>query len=228
MKFRDKAEFILQQNPDILIVQECEAFEKINFSRFPTLPTSMHWTQYGNGHKGLAIFSFGKFSFTVHENYRSDFSVIVPVKVTDGNTSFSLFGVWTVNTGKPGGHYIHQIWNAVEFYQSEIGSEKTLLIGDFNSNVVFDKKNSAVSHQNLVRNLSEKGLKSVYHTAHNQVQGEEAEPTFYLYRHADKAFHIDHCFASEDFLNRLSTFEIGKYEDWKAYSDHSPLMLTFN
>ena len=116
----------------------------------------------------------------------------------------------------------------LDFYTSHIRPEGTILIGDFNSNVIFDKKNSSITHRNLVDKLSEKGLKSVYHTKQNQNQGEELEATFYLYRHADKAFHIDYCFASEDFINKLFNIEIGKYDDWKTHSDHTPLILTFS
>ena len=228
MKFRDKAQIILEHNPDILVIQECEAFERIDFNKFSKLPTSMHWTQYESGNKGLGIFSFGNFSFKVQENYSSEFSVIVPVRVSDGTEDINLYGVWTVNTRKPGGSYIDQIWNAVEFYDPHIRSEKTMLIGDFNSNVIFDKKNRQATHQNLVTRLAEKGIKSVYHSKFNQTQGLEQEPTFYLYRHQDKPFHIDHCFASEDLLNRIDSLKIGKYEDWKAYSDHTPMILTLN
>jgi len=48
-----------------------------------------------------------------------------------------------------------------------------------------------------------------------------------MYRHKDKGYHIDYCFASEDFAERLKSVEIGKYGFWKKYSDHVPVIVTF-
>ena len=228
MAFRNKAQFILKLKPDILIVQECECFERLDFSLFPDQPTSKIWCQYKEGKKGLAIFSFGKYSVKTHESFIPDYSVILPVSVSDGIYKFNLFGVWTVNSGKPGGNYVDQIWNAIEYYDSLIRPSGTILIGDFNSNVIFDRKNRRATHSNLVTKLGERNIRSAYHSILKQTQGSEEDATFYLYRHQDKPFHIDHCFVSEDLLDRLQSLEIGKYEDWKTHSDHTPMILTFN
>ena len=60
------------------------------------------------------------------------------------------------------------------------------------------------------------------------MQGEEAHPTFYLYKQKDKPYHIDYCFASKDLAERLYDLEIGSYEQWIKYSDHVPMIFTFS
>lgn len=227
MAFRNKTEPILKQKPDLLIVQECESLDKFDFDSFPVKPTSMHWCGYKEGKKGVAIFSFGKYSFRVHDLYSEAFSVVVPIIVSNGTEEYNVIAVWTVDTREKDGHYIDQIWKAIDHYDTHITASRTILIGDFNSNVIFDKKTRESSHGNMVTKLAKKGIVSAYHEKHKQVQGTERDPTFYLYRHQDKPFHLDHCFISADLLSRLQKVEIGKFEDWHKLSDHAPMTVSF-
>ncbi len=43
----------------------------------------------------------------------------------------------------------------------------------------------------------------------------------------NKPYHIDYCFASAELYHQVSALEIGKYEQWINYSDHTPLMVNF-
>jgi endonuclease/exonuclease/phosphatase family metal-dependent hydrolase len=103
-----------------------------------------------------------------------------------------------------------------------------MLIGDFNSNTIWDRKYREGNHSNVVKHLEKKGIVSCYHLHHRQVQGKEQHPTLYLYRHPDKPYHLDYCFASKDMAEKIQSVEIGTYDDWKPYSDHVPVMVTFN
>ena len=80
----------------------------------------------------------------------------------------------------------------------------------------------------MVDHLYKKRITSCYHLHYNQIQGGEAHPTYYLYRHKDKPYHLDYCFASSDLMNKIKSVEIGDYDIWKQYSDHVPVMVTFN
>ena len=80
----------------------------------------------------------------------------------------------------------------------------------------------------MVKKLEEKSIFSCYHLHHKQVQGKEQHPTFYLYKHKDKPYHLDYCFASTDMIDKIQTVEIGDYDFWKQYSDHVPVMVTFD
>jgi exodeoxyribonuclease-3 len=80
----------------------------------------------------------------------------------------------------------------------------------------------------VVEKLKLLNITSAYHHRLGMQQGLEVHPTFYLYRHQDKPYHIDYCFASEQLMNKISALEVGSYEKWKMYSDHSPLMVSFD
>jgi exonuclease III len=71
-------------------------------------------------------------------------------------------------------------------------------------------------------------IKSIYHNHFTENQGEEKHPTFFLQKKMFKPYHIDYCFASQDILNQVKKVEIGKYEDWTMYSDHSPLIISLD
>ncbi len=105
---------------------------------------------------------------------------------------------------------------------------KTILIGDFNSNTIWDNLPRKVNHSTVVTLLENNKIYSAYHKFFNQEQGQEAHKTLFMYRHQDKPYHIDYCFVSTDFAEKISDVKIGAYEDWTEYSDHSPLIVTFN
>jgi endonuclease/exonuclease/phosphatase family metal-dependent hydrolase len=80
----------------------------------------------------------------------------------------------------------------------------------------------------VVNKLEAKKIYSTYHKFFNQIQGKEEHPTLYLYRHENKPYHLDYCFASNDFIEVLDHVEVGTYHDWTMHSDHKPLIITFN
>ncbi len=103
-----------------------------------------------------------------------------------------------------------------------------MLIGDFNSNTIWDKPRREGNHSAMVQHLERKDIYSVYHKHFNQTQGQEQHPTLYMYRHKDKPYHLDYCFASLDMIKNLKSVEVGEYEFWKDYSDYVPVMVTFD
>jgi exodeoxyribonuclease III len=76
--------------------------------------------------------------------------------------------------------------------------------------------------------LKQKGIYSAYHQFYNQKQGAEEHPTLFMYRHRDKPYHIDYCFASTHFIEKLQSVEIGNYEQWIKLSDHMPVIVSFD
>ena len=227
MAFRKKADFILTYNPDILIVPECENPDKLLFSINTPKPTDVLW--FGkNNNKGLAIFSYSNFRLTLLENHNQDLQMIIPVAVTDGQFDFNLFAIWANNPTDGDGQYIEQVWKAVQHYSALLNDTKTILVGDFNSNTIWDRKHKQSNHSNVVKLLEDRGIFSTYHIYHKQTQGAEQHPTLYMYRHRDKPYHIDYCFASKDLLNKLSSVEIGDFDTWIKHSDHVPVIVTFD
>jgi exonuclease III len=226
MAFRKKAASILAYQPDILIVPECENPEKLKFESKVQLPTDVLW--YGNNpDKGLGVFSYSNYKFELLDCYNPDFKNILPIAVTGGDIDFTLFAIWANNTDDKEGHYITQVWKALHYYEPLLSESKTILIGDFNSNTIWDKPRRAGNHSTVVEKLEAKKIFSTYHKFYHQIQGKEEHATLFMYRHQDKPYHIDYCFASIDFIEKLESVEIGTYEDWTKHSDHKPLIVKF-
>ena len=227
MAFRKKADFILTHKPDILIVPECEHPDKLIFNIDTPKPNDTLW--FGvNQNKGLGIFSYSDFRFKLLETHDPELKMIIPIAVTGGLYSFTLFAIWANNPNDPDGQYVEQVWKAIHHYSKQLKKKKTMLVGDFNSNTIWDRKYRAGNHSNVVKYLAEKGILSSYHLHFKQTQGKEEHPTLYLYRHKDKPYHIDYCFVSEDMAERIQSVEIGDFDFWVKHSDHVPVIVTFN
>ena len=134
------------------------------------------------------------------------------VKVND---CFDLVAVWAC---KPyiEEYYIYQYINIANF------NMQTIIIGDFNSNAIWDGKHDTRTHSAVVQKLNEIGLVSAYHYISGETQGFETLPTFYLYRHPDKGYHIDHCFAAAP---NIKDYRVLYSMEWLEQSDHMPILL---
>jgi exodeoxyribonuclease III len=226
MAFRKKANVILAYQPDILLVQECEHPDNIDFTLHKKVPKAVLW--FGNNqHKGMGIFAYSDVTLKLHKLYNEAIKWVVPIVVKHGQQRYTLFAVWAHNPQDPDGQYVTQVWKALKHYQKLIKKTNTILMGDFNSNTIWDKPKREGNHSTVVAHLQQKNIHSAYHHHVSQIQGAESHPTFYLYRHQNKPYHIDYCFASGDFIKNLSSVEIGSFRSWKKHSDHVPLMVRF-
>lgn len=226
MAFRKKAEFILTEHPDILVVPECENQEKLSFGLYIKQPTDILW--YGdNPHKGIGIFSYSDFKIELLDIHNPDFKYVLPLSVYNSKINLIIFAIWSQ---KPENHdnYTEQVWKAVHFYSNLLDGENIILIGDFNSNTIWDKPRRVSNHSNLVDFLKNKNIISTYHHFHNQTQGKEKDKTLFMQRKIDRPYHIDYCFASSNLIDKLKNVEVGTYEKWTKYSDHKPLAVTFD
>lgn len=227
MAFRKKAGIILKHQPDILIVPECEHPCKLIFTDKTPKPTDSLW--FGqNPNKGLGIFSYSDFRFKVLDVHNDNFKMVIPIAVSNEQFDFTLFAIWANNPKDPEGAYITQVWKAINHYDTLITNRQTILVGDFNSNTIWDKPRREGNHSTVVKRLEAKDIYSVYHKHFNQKQGSERHPTLYMYRQKDKPYHIDYCFASKDIADHLKSVEVGKYSFWCKYSDHVPVIVTFD
>jgi exonuclease III len=226
MAFRRKAGIILKHKPDILIVPECEHPDKLKFDAGIPEPQDILW--FGNNpNKGLGIFSYSEFRFKLRKTHNPQLQTIIPVSVTGGQIDFTLYAIWAWHPTDPDGPYIEQIWKALLHYEKHLNNQPVILAGDFNSNTIWDKKYREGNHSHVVKKLEEKKIYSTYHLHHKQEQGKEKHPTLYMYRHKDKPYHIDYCFASAGLAGKLESVEVGKHRFWTRYSDHVPVMVTF-
>jgi len=227
MAFRKKAEAILAFEPDILVLPECECIEKLVFKSGVKQPSSILW--FGtNQHKGLAVIAYNGIQLTLIQKHKTSIKTIAPIAVTGGGFDFTLFAVWANNPDDPDGQYVEQVWKAIHHYKKLLKPERTVLTGDFNSNTIWDRPRRVGNHSAVVKFLGKRNIYSTYHLHHKQEQGKELHPTFYLYRHLDKPYHLDYCFVSGDISGRVEAVEVGDHAAWSGYSDHMPVMVTFN
>ena len=141
--------------------------------------------------------------------------------------TFTLFAIWAMsNKENYEARYIGQVWLAINYYEEMLG-DATILIGDFNSNKIWDYKARVGDHSDVVNKLADNNIYSIYHRHFEMEQGKEKHPTFFLQRNLNKSYHIDYCFASADLIDRVQNVEVGTYQNWTAYSDHSPLIIDF-
>jgi len=224
--FRNKTEEILQLSPDVLIIQECEELEKIDCSMWTAKPSSVF--RYGRKDKGIGVFAFSDFKIEKFDWHNEKFEYVVPLNISRENLSLNVFATWTKRTFDD--CYTRQIFDAMKYYDEffpEILSKNSIIIGDFNSSSIWDKKNRDCNHSNLVEYLKFRKIESAYHKFFNEEQGKETYPTLYHQKKELQQYHIDYCFSSTSLLDKMSKIEVGKYEDFISKSDHMPLIVEF-
>ncbi len=212
-KFREKFKEIVVLDADVYVIQECENPAGSLSAEYKSFAQNYIWTGE-NKNKGLGVFA--KPSVQLSENTWNKYCLrnFLSVKI---NKQFDLVAVWA---GEPyiAEYYIYQSIN-IENY-----NDKTVIIGDFNSNAIWDKNHGERTHSAVVEQLEALGLCSAYHYQTKELQGEESIPTFYLYRHQDKGYHIDHCFTSP---KNIQSYAVLDSSVWLDKSDHIPVCLEY-
>lgn len=227
MAYRRKANLLVAHKPDIVVVPECEHPDKLKFDNGVPSPRDIFW--FGNNkNKGLAVISYSNYKFELNNIHEPRFRTILPLTVRNEKKQFNLFAIWANNPEDRGFQYVGQVWKAINFYSALLKNKKTILAGDFNSNTIWDKPKREGNHSTVVEFLATKGIHSTYHKFHNQTQGKERHSTWFMYRHKNKPYHLDYCFASKDLIKKLKHVEVGMHKDWCKHSDHTPLIVSFD
>jgi endonuclease/exonuclease/phosphatase family metal-dependent hydrolase len=150
---------------------------------------------------------------------------IFPVQVV-GPREFLLLAVWS--KGGQTHNYIEAVVKAVLMYRTLIEETPTVLIGDLNSNVIWDATHPPeLNHTALLALLGDLKMVSAYHSFHQEVAGQETRPTYFFHWKETRPFHIDYCFIPESWVANVRRVEVGSYEEWKNHSDHRPLLVEF-
>jgi len=210
-------------NADIFIIQECEDPERANDNIYKAWARKYLWIG-DNKNKGLGVFTNEKWALEKYILGSNALRYFIPCRI---NNYFNLIAVWAMdNKENYDARYIGQVWLAIDFYMNLL-SDAVLIIGDFNSNKIWDYKDRIGTHSDVVQKLAEHRIDSFYHKYYEESQGEETQPTFYLHKNINKPYHIDYIFGSEKFSNSIHSLTVGKPEKWLAYSDHMPMFLEF-
>lgn len=237
---RKKSSELDALNADVLIIQECE-------DPAESTPAYREWA--GNylwkglsKNKGIGIFARKNHTVTEtrwHGTYqisslntqsaaacwRSDeLEIFLPFTL---NNEYSILGVWTKGNDAKVFGYIGQFWKYLQIHKAELANPKTLVCGDFNSNAIWDKPDRWWNHSDVVTELEDIGLHSVYHSSRSEKHGSEISPTLFLQRNTGKPYHVDYAFASSDLLPHCQ-MDVGGLDKWLHISDHMPLIVEFN
>jgi endonuclease/exonuclease/phosphatase family metal-dependent hydrolase len=174
----------------------------------------------------LGIFSYTGLNFELDPSYDESINYCVPIKVS-GCFNFNLIAIWAMGHKDRQVSYIGQVFRALKAYERFIKQAETVLIGDFNSNKIWDRKSRVGNHSRVVEDLEKEGIVSTYHTFFEEDQGLETQSTFYLYRNQEKNYHIDYCFVPKLWLSTLKSVSVGPYPEWSRLSDHCPVFVEF-
>lgn len=222
--FRKKYHALEKYNADIYIIQECE---------YPAKSADHYRDWAGNylwlgdsKNKGLGVFV--KDNIKIEKlDWQNEFKGLrvkhlLPVRV-DG--SFDLLAVWTHYNKSRNFNYIGQFWKYLQVNKERF--KNIVIADDFNSNVCWDQDDRWWNHSDVVKELSEINITSLYHTFFNEEQGGEKQPTLYFRKDKLKPYHIDYIFTERKMTERLSTLKVGEFDDWIVLSDHMPMVAEF-
>jgi hypothetical protein len=214
-----KAPLLDSLEPDIAVIQECAR---------PELESEQSLWFGDNPRQGLAIRAYGAYQLRALPQLEVP-RYVIPIEVA-GPTTFLLFAVWAKGAkDNPGCRYVEGMIRAVREYRSYFSHFPSVLIGDLNSNAIWDSHHPPDSnHSALVDLLDQCGLISSYHAKTGEAHGKETQPTYYMYGHAARPYHIDYCFLPKRWATELRQMEVGSFDAWKGLSDHRPLLVDFN
>ena len=151
---------------------------------------------------------------------------VLPISVF-GPVEFNMLAVWSKSNQSH--RYVEAVVKAVDMYRGLFDQSPTVLLGDLNSNRLWDSRHPRDrNHSALVALLRSLGLVSAYHAFYGEAHGHETKPTCYFHWKEQRPHHIDYCFIPEVWAKDLRQVEIGEYEEWKEHSDHRPLLVEFN
>lgn len=220
--FRKKYHALDEYDADLLIIQECENPAESTKAYEEWAGDDYLWIG-SNKNKGLGVFSRTETKLSKFEWPNDNLELFLPFTVS----GISMIAVWTKHANSPTFQYIGQVWKYMQLNKELFVEHKPFLIGDFNSNAVWDKWDRWDrwwNHSDVVRELSDMGIQSLYHHLHNEEQGKESLSTFYMHRNLDKPYHIDYAFLPSEYIVD-SRMQVGDADKWLELSDHLPLLL---
>ena len=228
--FHRKLEAVRALAPDVAIVAECASLAVLE-SRAPGLiPSSALWIG-DKPNKGLGVFAFGDYRLVRDESYDASIQYAMPVRLeAPDRASVHVLGIWA-HYGLSGMRRatLGPTLQALAWYEPFLRARPSIVAGDFNNHVRWDRDGKAWNHANSVAAFERLGFVSAYHVFHGLAQGAEEHPTFYWRtRSADgPTYHIDYAFVPRTCVGALRSVEVGTREEWIAsgLSDHAPLTV---
>jgi endonuclease/exonuclease/phosphatase family metal-dependent hydrolase len=213
MAFRRKQSLIDLLQPDVLILQEVSRRDLESLDA-----PFCHWVG-ANESKGLGVVVYRDDPCSITSPYQAELPWFIPFSVGE----VRILASWACSISYRR-QYVRLMHEAVDHYRAYLTSPTSMVIGDFNSNQIFDRKYRADNHSGLVDKLGTMGMISLYHRSTGEAHGNETVPTYYQYRRLTMPYHFDFAFATEG-LATCSSLAIGTAGRWLPMSDHMPLII---
>jgi hypothetical protein len=214
--------------PDVAVLSECADLETLRAKAPGFEPSDACWVGH-NRNKGLAVFAFGDYRLRRYGRGDPSITHAIPVRVRSVAT-FNLLAVWA-HHGKTFYDFgmAGPTQRAVRRYKRFLSEGPSIVVGDLNNHVRWDRPRKVNNHANLVGQLEALGLVSAYHQFHAVPQGGELHPTLY-WRDRTRdgpTYHIDYGFVPRASSHLLRSVTIGTFDEWIAsgFSDHVPLTI---
>jgi endonuclease/exonuclease/phosphatase family metal-dependent hydrolase len=218
-KFRSKLSEVDALGWDILVVQECENPHDSKDIEYKDWAQNYFWVG-GLEYKGLGLFMPVNLEAKLIGQNPMPNKYFITVQLSNG---IQLLAVWTQAGSQSSAGYIYQLWEYLKSNEAIFDWDNLIVVGDWNSNAIWDTKRRLGNHTDVCNLLSSKGLVSCYHAQDNIAHGEEVDPTFFMHRNPEKPYHIDYLFAPNRFVPDTERMEIGNKEQWLQLSDHLPI-----
>ena len=224
MAFRKKYEYVTAIGTDLLVIQECEHKQILEKALDLEAYNDIIWIG-NNKNKGLGVISFNDYYLEQLDVYNEAYKYVLPLKLSKERNSINVLAIWAMPHEKDRKKdYVGQVWGAINYYK-HLFDGPTILVGDFNSNAIWNAQRKEGNHTDVVNFLAAKKILSLYHNENKVEHGEEKDPTIYLLKNLKKPYHLDYCFASSKLIGNKTSIEVGKHKDWLKLSDHMPLLI---
>lgn len=146
-----------------------------------------------NPHKGLGVIGFARRSYVLHEA-----DGLLPWHIPFTVDGMNIIGLWAHVRDKDL-KYVRVTHEVVDQHAAFLESGPSLLVGDFNSNTVWDSAHPGRNHSMLVDKLHGLGLHSVHHNTERLAHGAETTKTYFHTKKLHFGHHIDYAFLGGGF-----------------------------
>jgi exodeoxyribonuclease-3 len=226
--FHRKSAALAALAPDVAILSECADLDILRRKAQHFAPSGALWTG-DNPQRGLAVFSFGGYRLSRARSFDPAITYALPVRVK-GAANFNLVALWAHHHRAP----FRQVTpgptlRALQAYRRLLRERPSILAGDLNNHIRWDRPRKASNHANALAVLDDLGMVSAYHAFLGLAPGAEHHPTLYWRdrTEAGPTYHIDYAFVPKGSLAALRSVTVGGYAEWigTGLSDHAPLIL---
>ena len=203
---------------DIIAVQECEDPAQSRDGAYRDWAGDAYLWAGKTKDKGLGLFARAAWARALFKPlaWSSPAQYLLPARIAE----IPICAVWA-HRGAQGHPYIGQLHLALQTPPDWLDHPLCIVLGDFNSNAIWDRPRRIWGHSPTMAQLDAKGMRSAYHQCHDAPHGHEADPSFYLHRSRAKPYHLDYIYAGRGW--HMADCQIGAPDVWLAHSDHMPV-----